>query len=76
MLSPTHFREVFDHDEIIRLRRNFVEFVQDGGVPIDDLPDLDIEEEVVDDLLTKHRNNAQALINFGAFLAAKLESDK
>ncbi len=67
---------MFDHDEVIRLRRKYVGFVQDGGVQISDLPELDIEEEVVEDLLGKHRNNPQALIVFGAFLAAKLESDK
>ena len=74
--SPAEFRELFGHDEIIRLRRKFVEYVQDGGVRIEDLELLDIEEEAIEDLLNKHKQNAQTLLKFGAFLAAKLESDK
>ena len=74
--SPTHFREVFDHNQILRMRRNLVKFAQDGGVPISALPKLKIEHQVVDDLLTKHRRNADAIISFGKFLVAKLESDK
>ena len=53
---------MFDHDDILTLRRRFVEFVQDGGVPIEDLGELDIEDEVVDDLLDKHRQNARVSV--------------
>ncbi len=61
--SPAHFRQIFDHDEILHLRRNFVDFVQDGvGVAIGDLEELEIEEEVVDDLLDKHRQNAKVRV--------------